>query len=251
MKGNKDIIKNIEENKNYILAEINIKKNNINKNIRILNSFEENRRIYKWHHKKDDYKYENEKEIKENCIIKINNKVIPFNYLYNFKEKGKFKIEYSFKNNIKSLANLFSECKSLKNIDLSNFNTQNITDMSYMFYKCYSLTNIDLSNFNTQNVTNMSYMFYECNSLINIDLSNFNTQNVTNMSYMFYECNTLINIDLSNFNTQNVKYMFYMFERCNSLTNIDLSNFNTQNVVSNMSYMFYECNSLIKLNLIY
>ena len=34
----------------------------------------------------------NEKEIKENCIIKINNKRIPFNYLYKFKEKGKFRI---------------------------------------------------------------------------------------------------------------------------------------------------------------
>ena len=36
-----------------------------------------------------------------------------------------------------------------------------------MFYGCRSLTNIDLSNFNTQNVINMDFMFYECNSLIN------------------------------------------------------------------------------------
>ena len=45
MKGNKDIFKNIEENKNYILAEINIKEDDINKNIRILNSFEESKRM--------------------------------------------------------------------------------------------------------------------------------------------------------------------------------------------------------------
>ena len=61
-----------------------------------------------------------------------------------------------------------------------------------MFYECSSLKNIDLSNFNTQNITNMSYMFGECNSLKNIDLSNFNTQNVTNMCYMFFECGCLI-----------------------------------------------------------
>ena len=132
--GNKDIIKNIEENKNYILAEINIEEDDINKNKRILNSFEEYKRIYKCDDKEDDYKYENEKEIKENCIIKINNKIIPFNYLYKFKEKGKFKIEYSFKNNIKSLANLFSECNSLTSLNLSNFNTQNVIDMSYIFF---------------------------------------------------------------------------------------------------------------------
>ena len=45
--GNKDIIKNIKENKNYILAEINIEEDDINKNIRILNSFEEYKRIKK------------------------------------------------------------------------------------------------------------------------------------------------------------------------------------------------------------
>ena len=87
MKVNKDIIKNIEEIKNYMLAEINIEEDDINKNIRILNSFEECKRINKW----VDYKYENEKEIKENCIIKVNDKIIPFNYLYKFKEKVNLK----------------------------------------------------------------------------------------------------------------------------------------------------------------
>ena len=172
MKGNKDIIKNIEENKNYILVEINIEGDNINKNIRILNSFEEYKRINEFDDEEDDYKYENEEEIKENCIIKINNKNIPFNYLYKFKEKGKFKIEYSFKNNIKSLAYLFSGINLLINIDLSNFNTQNVTNMSGMFSGCNSLTNIDLSNFNTQNVTNMSGMFSYCNSLIKLNKIN-------------------------------------------------------------------------------
>ena len=31
-------------------------------------------------------------------------------------------------------------CKSLTNIDLSNFNTQNVTNMSFMFSKCYSFS---------------------------------------------------------------------------------------------------------------
>ena len=38
---------------------------------------------------------------------------------------------------------MFYDCKSLINIDLSNFNTQNVTNMKNMFYKCKSLTNID------------------------------------------------------------------------------------------------------------
>ena len=95
-------IKELEENENYILAEISINKYDINVDKRIINTFEENRRINDLDDKEDDYKYENEKEIKENCIIKINNKGIPFNYLYKFKEKGKFIIKYLFKKKIKN-----------------------------------------------------------------------------------------------------------------------------------------------------
>ena len=175
-------IKELEENENYILAEINIEKDDINKDIRIINTFEEHKKINNLDDEKDDYKYENEKEIKENCIIKINNKRIQFNYLYKFKEKGKFIIKYLFKKNIKNLNFMFSGCNSLTNIDLSNFNTQNVNNMSWIFSECNCLTKIDLSNFNTQNVTDMIYMFGRCNSLINIDLSNFNTKNVINMS---------------------------------------------------------------------
>ena len=31
---------------------------------------------------------------------------------------------------------MFSECSSLKELNLNNFNTNNVTDMSYMFAGC-------------------------------------------------------------------------------------------------------------------
>ena len=72
-------------NNNIIIAEIEIKENDINKDIRIINSFEQNKRKNgSFIHKEDEYKYENEKEIKENCKIKINNEIIPFNYYKTF-----------------------------------------------------------------------------------------------------------------------------------------------------------------------
>ena len=37
--------------------------------------------------------------------------------------------------------------------------------MSRMFFGCSSLKEINLSNFNTDNVNDMSCMFYECSSL--------------------------------------------------------------------------------------
>ena len=50
---------------------------------------------------------------------------------------------------------MFSECYSLKELNLSNFNTNNVTDMGYMFSKCSSLKELNLSNFKTNNVTYM------------------------------------------------------------------------------------------------
>jgi surface protein len=130
---------------NYIESEIEIKFEN--RNIRIINSYEE------WYKNniRDEFKEEycNEKEIKENCEIKINNEIIPFSYFYEFKNKGKYKIKYSFKNNLKNTNYMFSSCSDLTNINLSNFNTQNITNMSDMFSHCKALININLSNFNT------------------------------------------------------------------------------------------------------
>ena len=227
---------------NYIIGELDIKE--VGQKIRIINSYEESRRENKYIDDKKEY--ENEKEIKDNCIIFINDEFIPFSYSYKFNKKGKYTVLYIFKNNITNTNYMFNGCSSLTNI---NLNTNNVNDMSGMFYECSSLTNINLSNFNTNNVTNMSYMFYGCSSLTNINLSNFNTNNVTNMSLMFYECSSLTNINLSNFNTKNVTNMRSIFNGCSSLTNINLSNFNTNNV-KYMGDMFSGCYKLNKNNII-
>ena len=266
-----DFIKKYNENK--IIAEITINKDDINKEIQIINSYENYLRKYPFLKINDEYK--NENEIKENIEIKINGKIIEFTYKYKFKEEGKYEIDYLFKNNLtktcymffdcNSLINLnlsnfktenvvnmrgmFSGCNTLINLDLSNFNTENVINMSDMFSDCKSLTNLNLSNLNTKNVNNMRSMFCDCNSLTDLNLSKFNTENVTNMSNMFYGCNSLTNLNLSNFNTENVSNMSNMFYGCKSLTNLNLSNFNTKNV-TNMDGMFYECKPLIKMNLI-
>ena len=97
--------------------------------------------------------------------------MIPFSYFYKFKLKGKYKIQYSFKIFLSKINDMFYNCSSLTNINLSNFNTQNVTNMNHMFSLCISLTNINLSNFNNQNVTNIWGMFFACRSLKNINLS--------------------------------------------------------------------------------
>ena len=62
----------INKTKNVIKGEIYVGKDNINEDIQIINSFENFKRVKKWKDNKYDYKYENEKEIKENIEIKIN-----------------------------------------------------------------------------------------------------------------------------------------------------------------------------------
>ena len=246
IKKSKEKVKNLLKENNYIIGEINIGENEMNKNIRILNSYEECLRTEP-HTVFKDEKYKNENEIKK-CEIQINDKLIPFNYFYNFKSKGKYIIKYSFKNTLKNIGFMFRGCSSLININLSQFNANNVIDMHSMFDRCSCLKNIYFSSFNTKNVINMIGIFYGCSSLINIDLSNFNTNKVSDMRYMFYGCSSLINIDLSNFNTNNVTNMNRMFFGCSSLTNIDLSNFNTNNV-THMYGMFYECSSLTNINI--
>ena len=57
---------------------------------------------------------------------------------------------------------MFEECSSLKELNLSNFNTNNVEDMSFMFSKCSSLKELNLSNFDTNSETDMIEMFYKC-----------------------------------------------------------------------------------------
>ena len=141
---------------NYIISELNI--NEINQNIRIINSYEQSNRENKFiEYKKEN---ENEKEIKDNCEIIINDELIPFSYFHKFSKKGKYTILYIFKKNITKTNYMFYKCSSLTNIDLSNFNTDNVKDMSCMFYKCSSLTNINLSYFNTNTANHRVMSFY-------------------------------------------------------------------------------------------
>jgi len=217
-----EYIKIYNKKLNYIIAEIEIKEEDVGEDIQIINSFEEFKRNDKNNFiydikEKDYFLYENEKEIKENCKIRINNNNINFNYYYKFNKKGKYTIQYIFTNNLTKTDYMFSECELITNINLSNFNTQNVTNMKGMFHLCESLTNIDLSNFNTRNVINMSHMFSGCISLTSINLSDFKTQNVINMVEMFCFCCSLKKLNLSNFNTQNITDLSSMFYSCNSL----------------------------------
>ena len=244
-----EVINNNQNNPgiNAIKGEINITREDINKDIQIINSYDNLQREGKIYSYDTNDKLENEKEIKDNVEISINGEKIEFSYMHKFEKEGTYNIEYMFKNNITKANHIFYDCSKIINLNLSYFNTQDATNMSDMFSYCESLSILNLSNFNTQNVTNMSSMFSGCKSLANLDLLKFNTKNVIDMNNMFSGCESLSNLNLSNFNTEKVNNMSNMFSGCKSLTNLNISNFNTQNV-TDMNNMFSDCELLTNLN---
>ena len=145
--------------------------------------------------------------------------------------------------NVTNMVEMFSDCRSLTELNLTNFDTSNVTDMSSMFGYCESLTELDVSTFDTSKVTDMYSMFASCESLIELDISNFDTSKVTDMSSMFAGCESLTELDVSTFDTSNVTSMNSMFSTCSNLTELDISNFDTSKV-TNMAYMFSYCSNL-------
>lgn len=144
---------------------------------------------------------------------------------------------------VTDMSEMFSNCKVLTSLDVSNFDTSKVTDMNNMFFYCKGLPSLNVSNFDTSKVTDMSRMFDICSGLTNLNLSNFDTSNVTKMLCMFSDCRGLTNLNVSSFDTSNVTTMQTMFSECSKLTSIDISNFNTANVRI-MSYMFSDCSGL-------
>ena len=55
---------------------------------------------------------------------------------------------------------MFFECSSLKELNLSNFNTKNVTDMSGMFAGCSVLNELNINNFRSKNLKNKDNIFY-------------------------------------------------------------------------------------------
>ena len=137
---------------------------------------------------------------------------------------------------------------NIKEIDLSNFNTEHVTTMRSMFKDCINLINITFGNMDTSNVVDMEKLFFNCNKITSIDLSHFDTSSLENARELFSHCESLNILDLSNFNTKNLRNMYDFFAYCYKLIYVNLSSFDTSNVW-NMQGIFYRCRNLKYLDL--
>ena len=148
---------------------------------------------------------------------------------------------------VEYMTKMFFGCSSLKNLDVTGFNTGNVRDMDCMFYNCSGLTSLDVTGFKTDNVWSIYCMFCGCSGLTSLDVTGFKTDKVTHMSGLFQGCSGLTSLDLSKFNTDNTTSLERMFYGCSGLKTLDLSNFNTANVTS-MNSMFWNCSNLMSLD---
>ena len=57
---------------------------------------------------------------------------------------------------------MFSDCKLLTKLEISDLDTKNVICMEDMFFKCSSLKDIDVSNFEINHRCNMYHMFDGC-----------------------------------------------------------------------------------------
>lgn len=136
-----------------------------------------------------------------------------------------------------NMQDMFANCVSLTQLDLSGLDTGNVTDMSRMFYYCVRLEQLDVAGLDTGSVKNMNSMFSHCEKLSTLDLSGFDTGSATNMNYMFYGCYDLKKLDVSAFDTRNVITMMDMFNLTHRLKNVYMPKINTENVQNAWYFM--------------
>ena len=233
--------KKCEENEIKIILEIT--NEDIEKDIYFLDNSDY------YDEKGNKYYHDSLKEFNDIKVdLYIDNKKLSYKKYNKFYEAKKYEIILKFNSYIKDCSKMFYNCKNIKSLDLSKFNTKNVIYADDMFYNCENLIDINLSKFNSKTIKTMKTMFHNCSSLLNIDLISFDTQNVINISGMLKSKKKLEKINLLNFDTRNVIDMNNLFKNCSKLTEIDLSKMNTSKV-KNMSRMFYMCKNLEKLDL--
>ena len=134
--------------------------------------------------------------------------------------------------NVDNMGGVFSDCRKLPEINVSNWNVSKVTNFGAIFRRCYELTTIDLSNWDTSNGVLMSGIFTNCSKLIEIDLSNWKMDNVITINQMFYGCSKLTSVKLFNHINSNVD-ITYLFTNCKVLNKIEIynSDFNTINSI--------------------
>ena len=147
-----------------------------------------------------------------------------YDYFLKFKNEGIHTIKIIFRKKLYDCSFLFSNCKEIIEIDLSNLDCSQITSCESMFDGCISLKKLNLGKLDFSLSKNFKKMFNACENLENLDVSNFNTKNSVTFEQMFFGCKKLKNIDVSKFDSSKCKSINSMFRYCENLSQINMGN---------------------------
>lgn len=117
------------------------------------------------------------------------------------------------------MCGMFEWCASLRDLDLSGFDTRNVWDMTGMFLSCVGLESLELGRLDTSRVEGMGYMFTGCVGLRELDVTSFDTRRAYDMRGMFCALN-LESLDLRSFEIGGVEHLDMMFYNCDRLSEI-------------------------------
>ena len=84
----------------------------------------------------------NEEILKKLNVIS-NKEIFSYDFTYKFNKEGLYIFYFTSNHLITNMSYMFCNCSSLKEIDLSSFNTNQVTDMSSMFEGCSSLEKLN------------------------------------------------------------------------------------------------------------
>ncbi|MBQ9465427.1 MAG: BspA family leucine-rich repeat surface protein [Muribaculaceae bacterium] len=148
---------------------------------------------------------------------------------------------------------MFRGCYALEEITgVENFDMSSNTYVSYMFDECRSLKSLDLSAWDTSKCKGFEYTFYGCESLSSLDVSNWDFSSVDKgTSYygdfccMFTNCLSLGSLDLSTWDTGTVTDTKSMFSGCTGLQAIFIGDGWDMSNVTDSESMFYNCKSIV------
>lgn len=137
---------------------------------------------------------------------------------------------------------------SIKELDLSTWNTENALDCQNIFSYLTSLEKITFSSkFNLSNCSDTRSLFLDCRNLEYLDVSSFKIKESQYILASFKNCTKLKEIKgLETWDVSNVKIASGMFNNCVNLRKINVKDWKfsfSKNFVA--SKMFYNCDKSI------
>ena len=174
-------------------------------------------------------------------------------FYWNFDQVGIYEIKIIFKKKLSSCAGMFCQCKNMTEIDISKFDCTNVLSCESMFASCDNLKKINLGKLDFSLSTSFRCMFYSCENLVDLDVTNFNTKNSKSFAGMFYCCRNIKKIDVSKFDSSKCEEIICMFYGCENITEIDMINWDMSNFKSckgsPIHCLFLRCKKLTKIKI--